>query len=167
MESTKLTALLLICIFVISSANPILDCIRCRKTPTHHPRKVIQPPVTLPPVTLPPGLVPPILPPGTTKPPTKGKPGKSSPSSVTCPVDALKLGACVDLVGGLVHVGLGNPGANKCCHLIAGLVELEAAVCMCTALKLKLLNLNKYVPTALQVLVTCGKPPPSGYTCSL
>lgn len=143
---------------------------------------IVKPPVNLPPVTLPPGLVPPILPPGivppilpprTTKPPTKGNPGKpcpsppSKPSSATCPIDALKLGACVDVLGGLVHVGLGNPATNKCCRLIAGLVELQAAVCLCSALKLKLLNLNIYVPIALQLLITCGKPPPSGYTCSL
>jgi len=73
----------------------------------------------------------------------------------------------VDLLGGLVHIGLGDPVANQCCPVLQGLVELEAAVCLCTTLKLKLLNLNIYVPLALQLLVACGKSPPPGYTCSL
>ncbi|XP_055824303.1 36.4 kDa proline-rich protein-like [Solanum dulcamara] len=92
-------------------------------------------------------------------PPTEG--------TTTCPIDTIKLGACVDLLGGLVHVGLGNPVVNECCPIIEGLVEIEAAVCLCTTLKLKLLNLNLYVPLALQLLLTCGKTPPPGYTCSL
>ena len=73
----------------------------------------------------------------------------------------------MDLLGGLVHIGLGDPVVNKCCPLIAGLAELEAAVCLCTTLKIKLLNLKIYVPLALQLLVTCGKTPPPGYTCHL
>ncbi|KAL1813155.1 hypothetical protein DCAR_0625450 [Daucus carota subsp. sativus] len=163
MDSTKLTALLLISMLVISIANPVLDCGNCEKTSAHHkPAKIHPPKFVKPPITLPPLVKP-----------AKGKPGKlcpstpSSPSSTVCPIDVLKLGECVDVLGGLVHVGLGNPIADKCCPLIAGLVELEAAVCLCNALKLKLLNLNLYVPIALQLLITCGKPPPSGYTCSL
>ncbi|KAM3360604.1 hypothetical protein BC332_18280 [Capsicum chinense] len=87
--------------------------------------------------------------------------------ATTCPIDTIKLGACVDLLGGLVHIGIGNPVVNECCTIIQGLVEIEAAVCLCTTLKLKLLNLNLYVPLALQLLLTCGKTPPPGYTCSL
>ncbi|KAL8094667.1 hypothetical protein AgCh_036266 [Apium graveolens] len=182
MDSNKLTPLLLISMLIISTtADPILDCGSCRKPPNHHkhipkPPKVptIKPPIVKPPIVKPPVNLPPgILPPRTAKPPTRGKPGKpcpsppSSPSAATCPIDALKLGACVDVLGGLVHVGLNNPAVNKCCRLIAGLAELEAAACLCSALKLKLINLNIYVPIALQLLITCGKPPPSGYTCSL
>lgn len=89
------------------------------------------------------------------------------PQTTTCPIDTIKLGACVDLLGGLVHIGIGNPVFNECCPIIQGLVEIEAAVCLCTTLKLKLLNLNLYVPLALQLLLTCGKTPPPGYTCSL
>lgn len=89
------------------------------------------------------------------------------PPADTCPIDALKLGACVDLLGGLVHIGLGDPVANECCPVLAGLVELEAAVCLCTTLKLKVLNLNIFLPLALQLLITCGKTPPPGFTCSL
>ncbi|KAJ0030410.1 hypothetical protein Pint_13786 [Pistacia integerrima] len=133
----------------------------------------IKPPVTLPPVTVPPINLPPVtLPPVTGLPTTKPPSGKTCPPSpgtkpATCPIDTLKLGACVDLLGGLVHVGLGDPVVNQCCPVLKGLVELEAAVCLCTTLKLKLLDLNIYVPLAIQLLVTCGKTPPSGYTCTL
>ncbi|KAK9141751.1 hypothetical protein Syun_011151 [Stephania yunnanensis] len=108
-----------------------------------HPKKK-PPPVVLPPIPCPP-----------------------PPAPETCPIDTLKLGACVDLLGGLVHIGLGDPAVNECCPLLQGLVEIEAAVCLCTTLKIKLLNLNIFLPIALQLLVTCGKTPPPGFTCTL
>ncbi|CAK7345380.1 unnamed protein product [Dovyalis caffra] len=179
----------------ISSATPTLDCGSCGRPKHKHPKTpktpkgpiilpplpvppIVKPPVTLPPlpvppivkppVTLPPVTLPPVtVPPVTTKPP-KGKPCPPPPSNKdTCPIDTLKLGACVDLLGGLVHIGLGDPVVNQCCPVLKGLVELEAAVCLCTTLKIKALNLNIFVPLALQLLVTCGKTPPPGYTCSL
>ncbi|KAM6553357.1 hypothetical protein CsatB_014119 [Cannabis sativa] len=240
MDSSKLSALLLISMLFISSATPILGCNYCGKPPSKggkgkgtpvkpSPKGPILPPVKVPPVTpiitpvvpklpLPPvTTLPPVvpklpLPPVTTLPPVVPKlplppvkvppvtpllppvtpllppipviggggsppssPGKGdkpcpppkSSSSETCPIDTLKLGACVDLLGGLVHIGLGDPVVNQCCPVLQGLVELEAAVCLCTTLKLKVLNLNLYVPLALQLLVTCGKTPPKGFTCSL
>ncbi|XVE71499.1 hypothetical protein DITRI_Ditri10aG0155700 [Diplodiscus trichospermus] len=184
MESTKISALLLICMLFISSATPILGCGSCGKPPRKHrkpkgksPRgpipvpPIVKPPINLPPITVPPIVKPPInLPPVTVPPITKppsGKPCPTPPATATCPIDTLKLGACVDLLGGLVHIGLGDPVVNECCPVLSGLVELEAAVCLCTTLKLKLLNLNIFVPLALQLLVTCGKTPPPGYTCSL
>nr|KYP44982.1 36.4 kDa proline-rich protein [Cajanus cajan] len=134
---------------------------------------IVKPPITLPPIVKPPGILPPVLNPPYTPSPSPGNnkgtpcPPPKSPAQATCPIDTLKLGACVDLLGGLVHIGLGDPVANQCCPVLQGLVELEAAVCLCTTLKLKLLNLNIYVPLALQLLVACGKSPPPGYTCSL
>ncbi|CAA2993907.1 Hypothetical predicted protein [Olea europaea subsp. europaea] len=136
-----------------------------------------KPPVTLPPIVKPPVILPPIVTPPVTVPPVLNPPkGKGTPCPppppaaappATCPINTLKLGACVDLLGGLVHIGLGDPVVNQCCPLLQGLVELEAAVCLCTTLKLKVLNLNIFVPLALQLLVTCGKTPPPGYTCSI
>ncbi|CAJ1944630.1 unnamed protein product [Sphenostylis stenocarpa] len=130
---------------------------------------ILKPPISLPPIVNPPGIIPPVLNPPTT--PGKGGntpcPPPKSPAQATCPIDTLKLGACVDLLGGLIHIGVGDPVANQCCPVLQGLVEVEAAVCLCTTLKLKLLNLNIYVPLALQLLVACGKSPPPGYTCSL
>ncbi|KAK9071367.1 hypothetical protein SSX86_009937 [Deinandra increscens subsp. villosa] len=182
MESSKqqLTTLLLISMFFISTATPIaLDCEPCQgKPPHHHPSKPptgkpphvkpphakppphVKPPHVKPPITLPPVLNPPAA--GTPCPPPPFVPG---PGAATC--DSLKLGACVDLLGGLVHIGLGDPVVNQCCPILAGLVELEAAVCLCTTLKIKLLNINIYLPLALKLLLTCGKTPPPGYTCSI
>jgi hypothetical protein len=128
------------------------------------------PPVTVPNLPIPPVLNPPSTGGSTPKGSTpKGNcPPKTTPAvKNTCPIDTLKLGACVDLLGGLVHIGLGDPNVNKCCPVLQGLANLEAAACLCTTLKLKLLNLNIYVPLALQLLLTCGKTPPPGYTCSL
>ncbi|MBA0773917.1 hypothetical protein Gotri_009166 [Gossypium trilobum] len=189
MESnTKMSALLLICMLFISSVTPILGCGSCGKAPHKHRKPkgkspkgpitlppLVKPPIKLPPVVppivkppidLPPVTVPPINLPPVTKPPS-GKPCPTPPTKDTCPIDTLKLGACVDLLGGLVHIGLGDPVLNQCCPVLSGLAELEAAVCLCTTLKLKVLNLKIYVPLALQLLVTCGKTPPPGYTCSL
>ncbi|XP_061350880.1 36.4 kDa proline-rich protein [Gastrolobium bilobum] len=133
---------------------------------------IVKPPITLPPIVKPPVTlpIPPVtVPPVLNPPSTGGKPcpPPKSPAQATCPIDTLKLGACVDLLGGLVHIGVGDPVVNECCPVLQGLVELEAAVCLCTTLKVKLLNLNIFVPLALQLLVTCGKTPPPGYTCSL
>ncbi|MBA0740425.1 hypothetical protein Gogos_013627, partial [Gossypium gossypioides] len=90
--------------------------------------------------------------------------GGSSPapptSQPTCPL-------CVDVLGGLGHIGLGNPVENACCPVLGGLLELEAAVCLCTAIRLELLNINIFIPLALQALITCGKNPPPGFICPL
>ncbi|KAE8665358.1 hypothetical protein F3Y22_tig00112632pilonHSYRG00066 [Hibiscus syriacus] len=64
---------------------------------------IVKPPIDLPPVTPPSG---------------KGKPFQSPPTKDTCPIDTLKLGAYVDLLGGLVHIGLGDPVVNQCCLLV-------------------------------------------------
>ncbi|RZS11440.1 hypothetical protein BHM03_00042764 [Ensete ventricosum] len=143
---------------------------------------ITMPPITVPPITVPPIIgIPPITVPPVTVPPVMGKPpvtappvGRfppgvtpSPPASPTCPVDTLKIGSCVDLLGGLVHIGVGDPVANKCCPLLQGLVEMEAAVCLCTTIKMKLLDMNVYLPLALQLLLTCGKTPPPGYTCTI
>ncbi|KAM0903903.1 hypothetical protein ACQ4PT_018375 [Festuca glaucescens] len=60
-----------------------------------------------------------------------------------CSVDALKLGVCayvLGLGGELTNLLAGSRStASKtkkpCCELIAGLVDLDAAVCLCTAIK--------------------------------
>ncbi|KAL1547956.1 36.4 kDa proline-rich protein-like [Salvia divinorum] len=135
--------------------------------------KLPLPPVGIPKLPLPPVGIPkvPLLPPVVGTPKGKGKGGCPTPTTggkgATCPIDTLKLGACVDLLGGLVHVVLGDPAVNECCPVISGLAEVEAAACLCTTLKVKALSLEIFVPLALELLVTCGKTPPPGYTCSL
>jgi len=138
------------------------------KHPPHHHggggRPIVLPPpvVVVPPIIVTPPLQPPptiIYPPPTTP------PVFPPPSPRTCPIDALKLGLCLDVLGGLVHVVIGNPLKNVCCPVIQGLVDLEAAICLCTAIRAKVLNLNIFLPLALQVLITCGKTPPPGFVC--
>ncbi|KAK8941490.1 36.4 kDa proline-rich protein [Platanthera zijinensis] len=88
------------------------------------------------------------------------------PPPAKCSLDILKLELCLDVLGGLVNLGFA-PVQSYCCPVIQGLLELEAAACLCAAINLKLLNLNIYIPLALEVLITCGKDPPPGYFCPL
>ncbi|CAE5968120.1 unnamed protein product [Arabidopsis arenosa] len=106
----------------------------------------------------PPTPTPPVVTPPTPTPPT--------PIPETCPIDTLKLGACVDVLGGLIHIGLGKSHAKEeCCPVLGGLLDLDAAVCLCTTIKLKLLNIDLILPIALELLLDCGKTPPPGFKC--
>ncbi|XP_057952511.1 14 kDa proline-rich protein DC2.15-like [Malania oleifera] len=88
--------------------------------------------------------------------------------TLTCPRDTLKLGVCANLLNGLLGVVLGTPPTTPCCSLIAGLVDLEAAVCLCTAIRanvLGIINLNIQISLSL-LLNACGRTAPSGFTCA-
>ena len=91
------------------------------------------------------------------KPPPVGK----------CPIDALKLGVCVNVLNGLITLDLGKPPKEPCCSLIKGLADLEAAVCLCTVLKANVLGLiSLNLPINLSLLVNyCGKSVPTGFIC--
>ncbi|KAK6912586.1 Hydrophobic seed protein domain [Dillenia turbinata] len=81
-------------------------------------------------------------------------------------LDTLKFGVCVDLLGGLVGAVLGTPVSSKCCSLLEGLADLEAAVCLCTALKANVLGINLNVPISLSVIISaCQKTVPPGFKC--
>eukprot|EP01018_Ginkgo_biloba_P013599 Gb_13244 [translate_table: standard] len=81
----------------------------------------------------------------------------------SCPLaDPLSLNACVSLLG--IHVVLGDPKTVKCCDIIYGL-GVDASVCLCTAVHLKILGLNVDIPLALKLLVTCGLDMPNGLNC--
>ncbi|KAL0400139.1 UNVERIFIED_CONTAM: proline-rich protein [Sesamum radiatum] len=137
------------------------------KPPVVHPPVIPKPPIVHPPI-----VYPPVIP----KPPIVHPPIVNSVSTTTtitsppkaqetCPIDTLKLGACVDVLGGLVHIGIGSSAKDTCCPVLQGLVDLDAAVCLCTTIKAKLLNINIILPIALEVLVDCGKTPPSDFQC--
>lgn len=90
----------------------------------------------------------------------------SAKSSYTCPIDALKLGVCANLLGGLVGAVIGTPPSEPCCSLIRGLVDLEAAACLCTAIRAKVLGINLNVPLSLSLILNaCGKKVPEGFKC--
>ncbi|OAY60008.1 14 kDa proline-rich protein DC2.15 [Manihot esculenta] len=80
-------------------------------------------------------------------------------SAATCPVDALKFKVCANVLG-LIKI----PPEAPCCSLIANLVDLEAALCLCTAIKANVLGINLNIPVDLSlVLNKCGKKVPEGF----
>ncbi|KAG8391628.1 hypothetical protein BUALT_Bualt01G0207100 [Buddleja alternifolia] len=90
---------------------------------------------------------------------TPGKAGK-------CPRDTLKFGVCGDWLG-LVHEVVGAKPSSKCCALVEGLADLEAALCLCTAIKANVLGVVKFkIPIALSLVInSCGKKLPKGFVC--
>ncbi|CAK8570007.1 unnamed protein product [Lathyrus sativus] len=104
-----------------------------------------------------------------TPPPSTTTPTASPPTPSTsqkCPSDTLKLGVCANLLG-LVNVVVGSPASSKCCALIQGLADLDAAICLCTAIKANVLGINLNVPVTLSLLLSaCQKSIPSGFQCS-
>ncbi|XP_030535532.1 putative lipid-binding protein At4g00165 [Rhodamnia argentea] len=93
-------------------------------------------------------------------PPAPKGPGK-------CPKDTLKFGVCGSWLG-LVTENIGAKPSKECCTLVAGLADLEAALCLCTAIKANVLGLVKIkVPVALSLLVNgCEKKVPQGFLCA-
>ncbi|CAN4077202.1 unnamed protein product [Withania somnifera] len=100
------------------------------------------------------------------KPPPKPKPScPPPPKKETCPLDTLKLGVCANVLG-LVNVVVGSPPVQPCCSLISGLADVEAALCLCTAIKANVLGINLNVPLSLSLLLNvCSKKVPSGFQC--
>lgn len=83
-----------------------------------------------------------------------------------CPIDALKLAVCANVLDGLINVTIGEPPKEPCCSLLGGLVDLEVAVCLCTALKANILGIRLDIPIDLSLLVNyCGKGVPKGFQC--
>ena len=78
--------------------------------------------------------------------PQHSQPNLPTNKPATCPKDTLKLGVCANLLNDLAHLVVGTPPKTPCCSLIQGLVDLEAAVCLCTAIKAKVLGINLNVP---------------------
>ncbi|CAN6283974.1 unnamed protein product [Urochloa humidicola] len=82
-----------------------------------------------------------------------------------CPTNALKLGVCANVLD-LIKAKAGVPVDEKCCPLLNGLVELDAAVCLCTAIKANVLGLNLNIPVNLSLVLNfCGKGVPTGFKC--
>ncbi|GMN32724.1 hypothetical protein TIFTF001_003826 [Ficus carica] len=91
----------------------------------------------------------------------------SSLANMKCPRDALKLGVCADVLKGAVGTVVGSPPDVPCCSVLDGLLDLEAAVCLCTAIKANILGINLNIPISLSLLIsTCSKNNPSGFQCA-
>ncbi|KAL8103751.1 14 kDa proline-rich protein DC2.15-like [Apium graveolens] len=98
--------------------------------------------------------------------PTPDQPG-STTSTYYSPgkCNPLNLGVCANVLN-LVDVVVGSPPKLPCCSLIQGLVDLEAALCLCTAIKADILGIDLNVPISLSlVLNNCGKEVPTGFEC--
>ncbi|XP_038687167.1 14 kDa proline-rich protein DC2.15-like [Tripterygium wilfordii] len=99
-------------------------------------------------------------------PPTHKHHSPPPASKGKCPLDTLKLGVCADILG-LVNVVIGSPPVKPCCSLIQGIADLEAALCLCTAIKANVLGINLNVPVSLSLILnTCGKKVPSDFQCA-
>ncbi|ESW27635.1 hypothetical protein PHAVU_003G218900 [Phaseolus vulgaris] len=97
----------------------------------------------------------------------KPNPTPSPNPSGSCPRDALKLGVCANVLNGLVNATLGQPPVTPCCTLLDGLVDLEAAVCLCTALKANILGINLNLPISLSLLLNvCSRQAPRDFQCA-
>lgn len=67
----------------------------------------------------------------------------------------------------LIKAKAGVPATEPCCPLLNGLVDLEAAVCLCTAIKANVLGINLNLPIHLSLILNfCGKGVPTGFMCS-
>ncbi|XP_050888226.1 pEARLI1-like lipid transfer protein 1 isoform X1 [Lathyrus oleraceus] len=142
-------------------------CESCNPKPKPSPPPCPPPPSTTPKASPPP--TPSTTPTTGTPPPSTTTPTASPPTPSTsqkCPNDTLKLGVCANLLG-LVNVVVGSPASSKCCALIQGLADLDAAICLCTAIKANVLGINLNVPVTLSLLLSaCQKSVPSGFQCS-
>ncbi|KAK2409712.1 14 kDa proline-rich protein DC2.15 [Trifolium repens] len=101
------------------------------------------------------------------KPRPNPNPYNPTPSSGSCPRDALKLGVCANVLNGLLNITLGQPPVAPCCSLLNGLVDLEAAACLCTALKANILGINLNLPISLSLLLNvCSRKVPHDFQCA-
>ncbi|CAN6238893.1 unnamed protein product [Urochloa humidicola] len=98
--------------------------------------------------------------------PTPSTPTPTPSSRGRCPKNALKLAACAN-VAGLVSAEVGQPPAEPCCSILGGLADLEAAACLCTAIKANVLGITLDIPVKLSLIVNyCGKSLPRGFICA-
>ncbi|KAE9607819.1 hypothetical protein Lal_00040043 [Lupinus albus] len=88
-------------------------------------------------------------------------------SDKSCPRDALKLGVCANVLNTPIGALVGSPLNHPCCSILEGLLDLEVALCLCTAIKANILGININIPISLSLLLNyCDKTPPSEFQCS-
>ncbi|KAJ7010908.1 hypothetical protein NC653_001376 [Populus alba x Populus x berolinensis] len=134
--------------------------------PPPKPPKVKSPPPSPPMVkSSPPPIVKSPPPPPMFKSPPPHPPPPSLPKG-TCPRDTLKLQACANVLN-LLKIFVGEKERAKCCSLIDGLVDLDAAVCLCTRVKVDLSGLIKLdVPVAVELLLNeCDRKVAKDFKC--
>ncbi|KAH7514141.1 hypothetical protein FEM48_Zijuj11G0057300 [Ziziphus jujuba var. spinosa] len=85
----------------------------------------------------------------------------------TCVKSALTFSACGGLLGGLLNITMGNPPTTPCCSLLDGLVDFEAATCLCIALKANIMGFEiPEIPICLALILNaCSRNFPIGFHC--
>ncbi|VAI92435.1 unnamed protein product [Triticum turgidum subsp. durum] len=84
-----------------------------------------------------------------------------------CSINMLKLDVCANVLN-LLKLKIGVPANEECCPLLGGLADLDAAVCLCTAIRANILGIKLNVPIDLTLLLNqCGKKCPSDFTCPI
>ena len=84
----------------------------------------------------------------------------------SCPINALKLQVCANVLN-LLKLNIPGLGNDQCCPLLQGLVDLDAAVCLCTAIKANILGINLNLPIDLSLILNnCGKSCPNDFHCA-
>lgn len=82
-----------------------------------------------------------------------------------CRLDVLQLAVCADILG-LINIVIGSPPTRPCCSLLDGLVDLEAAICLCTAIRANIIGIYVNIPITLSLLLNvCGRKVPPGFVC--
>ncbi|KAG6490059.1 lipid transfer protein EARLI 1-like [Zingiber officinale] len=156
--SASSSAALLLCLNLLLFVTVVTAC---PPPPSPPPPKIPPTPRVTPPT---PRVAPPTP---RVAPPTPRVAPPTPKAQPTCPVDTLKLAACDDVLGGLINIQLGTPPKEPCCSLVGGLDDAEAAVCLCTVIKINALGLTLNMPVDLSLLVNyCGKGVPSGFVCA-
>ncbi|EOA22790.1 hypothetical protein CARUB_v10003507mg [Capsella rubella] len=150
--------------FTLTTAT---DC-GCNPSPKVPSPKVPSPKVPSPKVPSPKVPSPSVPSPSVPSPnPRPVTPPSTPGSSGNCPIDALRLGVCGNVLSGLLNIQLGQSSSQQCCSLIQGLVDVDAAICLCTALRANVLGINLNVPISLSVLLNvCNRKLPSGFQCA-
>lgn len=91
------------------------------------------------------------------------------PAPAACPKDALKLSVvCANVLGIPIRPvgGLVTPQRKPCYKLIEGLVDIEVAVCFCTAIKANAFGAKVNLPVSLVMFINyCQRQLPPGFRC--
>ncbi|XP_038679496.1 putative lipid-binding protein AIR1 [Tripterygium wilfordii] len=89
----------------------------------------------------------------------------SSSNTHICPRSVLDLKVCANVLN-WVNVKVGD--SSPCCKLIDNLVDLDAAVCLCTALKASVLGAKLDIPVSFKLLLNdCNKKVPVDFKCEI
>uniref|UniRef100_A0A0E0M602 Bifunctional inhibitor/plant lipid transfer protein/seed storage helical domain-containing protein n=1 Tax=Oryza punctata TaxID=4537 RepID=A0A0E0M602_ORYPU len=89
-------------------------------------------------------------------------PAVPTPTGGTCPINVLDLAMCANVLSL-------NVPSSQCCTLLQGLTDVDAALCLCAALKANILgviNVDVLVDVTL-ILSSCNRTCPPGFTCPL